>query len=129
MPTNCLLSDSFRLSDGPGSCAVLLRVEAACYVSFSVAVTKGGKPIGRCHLEPDTPYLIEKMERYGLCGLYIFVHLVCPPLGNLRYCLPEYYAMVVTDEDIRTVNSGPLLHVFVLRSRRDMPDVFDLVVV
>ena len=86
-------------------------------------------PIGRCHLETDTPYLIGKMERYGFCGLYILLHLVFPSLGNLRYCLPEHYAMVVTDEDIRGVNSGPLLHVLVLRSRRDMPVVFDLVVV
>ena len=68
------------------------------------------------------------MERCGLCGLYILVHFVCP-LGNLWYCLPEHYAMVVTDEDIRAVNSGQLLHVLVLRSRSDMPGVFDLVVV
>jgi len=80
-------------------------------------------------LEPDTPYLIEKMEQYDICFLYIHVHLVFLPLGNLWNCLPEHYAKVVTDEAIRAVNSGPLLHVLVLRSRRDMPGVFDLVVV
>jgi len=70
------------------------------------------------------------MERIGLCGLYTIMHLVCPPLGTRwRYCLPEHYALAVTDEDIKTANSGRILHVLVLRSRKDMPGVFDLVVV
>ena len=69
------------------------------------------------------------MERSCLCGLYLFVHLVCPLLGNRLYCFPEHYAMVLTDEDIKTVNCGRQSHVLVLRSRMDMPGVFDLVVV
>ena len=90
---------------------------------------KEANPIGRCHLEPDTPYLIEKLERIGLCGLYI-MHLVCPPLvTRWRHCLPEHYGLAVRDENIKTANSGRLLHVLVLRSRKDMPCVFDLVVV
>ena len=68
---------------------------------------KEANPIGRCHLGPDTPYLIEKIERLGLCGLYIIMHVVCPPLGTRwRYCLPEHYALAVTDEDIKTANRG-----------------------
>ena len=84
--------------------------------------------IGRCRLEPDTPYLIDKIERFGLCGLYV-VHLVCPPLDIRLYWLPEHYAVVVTDEDIKTADSGHILHVLVLRNRKDMPGIFDLVVV
>jgi len=47
------------------------------------------------------------MERIGLCGLYIIIHLVCPPLGSRwRFCLPEHCALSVTDEDIKTANKG-----------------------
>ena len=77
-----------------------------------------------------TPCIELKKNNRQTFLVYVFVHLVCSsPLGNRLYCLPEHYAMVVTDEDMKTVNSGPIPHVLVLRSRMDMPGVFDLIVV
>jgi len=64
---------------------------------FQSVSQKETNPIGRCYLEPDTPYFIEKMERFGLCGRCVVVHLVCPSLGTRRHCLPEHYAVAVTD--------------------------------
>jgi hypothetical protein len=69
--------------------------------NFVSTPQKVHNPKGRCLLEPDNPYLIEKIE---IIGLGVLFHLVCP-LGN-RYCLPEQYAKVVSDDDIHAVNMG-----------------------
>jgi len=79
--------------------------------------------MGRCLLEPDSPYFIEKIER---TNIFVVFHLVCPL--NDRYRLPDRYAAVVSDDDIDGVSSRKVFHMLIKRSRPGNPSVYDLIV-
>jgi hypothetical protein len=65
----------------------------------SVSMAHEGIPMGRCLLEPVTPYFIDRIERTDLRVVFRLVF----PLND-RYRLPEQYAAVVSDDDINDVN-------------------------
>ena len=75
-----------------------------------------------CLFEPESPYLIHKIERIGHRLIF---HLDRP--HGYQYCLSDHNASVVSDDDIDAVNGGRILYTLIKRPRTDT-DVYDLVI-
>jgi hypothetical protein len=87
------------------------------------ASRKESNPLGWCPMDPDSHYLITKMERIDRC---VVVHLMCPLNDN--FSLPKQHDDVVSDEDILAINERTHRIVLIKLRRPNMSDVFDLII-